>query len=135
MLDEPLGGAVWVAPGRWPVPLREQLPVMPTLLRVFGRHPWRALAGANAVERGHPSDPHWYLDYIGVASGGRNRGAGSALLRPMLERCDAERMPAYLNAGTQESRRLYERHGFHATAEIRLPFGGPSLWRMWREPR
>ena len=133
--DEPLGGTAWIAPGRLPLSTRDDLAMLPIELRVFGRHPRRALGGERAMERGHPHEPHWYLDYIGVEARGRNRGAGSALLRPMLERCDAGAVPAYLNAGSPESRRLYERHGFVAFAEFRLPFGGPPLWRMWREPR
>ena len=64
----------------------------------------------------------------------QGRGIGSALMGPVLERCDAERMPAYLNAGSARSRDLYARHGFEVTEEFRLPDGGPPLWRMWREP-
>src|SRR4051794_20781683 len=42
------GAAAWVAPGRWPFTTREQLPAMPTLLRVFGAHPLRAIRGIEA---------------------------------------------------------------------------------------
>jgi len=132
--DEPLGAALWVEPGRWPVPLRDELAMAPTLLRTFGRHPVRGIAGLRTVERGHPTDPHWFLDYIGVEAAARSRGTGSALIRPMLERCDVERVPACLNAGSERSRDLYSRHGFEVTQRIELPFGGPPLWRMWREP-
>ncbi len=48
------------------------------------------------------------------------------------DRCEAERTPAYLNAGSPRGRDLYLRHGFGVIAELRLPFGGP--WRMWRAP-
>jgi len=44
----------------------------------------------------------------------------------------AERRPAYLHAGSPRNRDLYLRHGFRLTAEVRHPFGGPPLWRMWR---
>lgn len=132
--DDPVGAAVWVAPLRWPLRPDEQRPVLTTLLRTFGRHPLRALAGVRAIERGHPSEPHWYLDYLGVDPAAHGRGTGSALMRPVLERCDRERLPAYLNAGSPRSRDLYLRHGFEVTEEFRLPFGGPPLWRMWRPP-
>jgi ribosomal protein S18 acetylase RimI-like enzyme len=132
--DEPVGAAVWAPPGSWPLPGREQLRLLPTELRVFGRHPLRAIAGQRVLERGHPHEPHWFLDWIGVAAAGRSRGAGSALMRPRLERCDAEGHPAYLNAGSPRSRDLYLRHGFEVTEEFRLPFEGPPLWRMWRRP-
>jgi len=132
--DEPLGAALWVEPGSWPAPARTQLATAPALLRAFGPHPRRAIAGVRTIERGHPHEPHWYLDYIGVEPAARSRGTGAALLAPMLERCDAERVPAYLNAGSSRSRDLYARHGFEVTQRYELPFGGPPLWRMWREP-
>jgi GNAT superfamily N-acetyltransferase len=130
--EEPFGTALWVAPGCFPLPLRTQLAVLPTALQVFGRHPRRSVGGLLAIDRHHPHEPHWYLDYIAVDPDSRSRGAGSALLAPMLARCDTERKPAYLNAGSPRSRDLYARHGFRTLSEFRLPFGGPSLWRMWR---
>jgi GNAT superfamily N-acetyltransferase len=128
------GAAAWVAPGRWPFPARSQAGVLPALLRVFGRHPVRSLRGVAAIEAGHPHEPHWYLDYIGVEPAGHGRGTGTALLAPVLARCDADGVPAYLNAGSPRSRDLYARHGFEVLAQFDLPDGGPPLWRMWRRP-
>lgn len=133
--DEPAGAALWAPPGRFPFSTREQAPTLPTLLRVFGRRPIRAFAGNHAITKGHPHEPHWHLEYIGVEAAGQGRGAGTALLAPMLEHCDAEREAAHLNAGSPQSKRLYERNGFVATEMFKLPVGGPPLWRMWREPR
>jgi GNAT superfamily N-acetyltransferase len=82
----------------------------------------------------HPRTPHYYLDSLGVEPEWQGRGLGSALMRPVLERCDRDQVPAYLNAGSPRSRELYLRHGFAVTEEFRLPEGGPALWRMWREP-
>jgi ribosomal protein S18 acetylase RimI-like enzyme len=132
--DDPLGAAAWVKPGAWPLPASVQLSLGPVLLRTFGRHPRRAIEAARSVERNHPEAPHWYLDYIGVAGSARGRGTGSALMRPVLDRCDAERKPAFLNAGSEASRDLYARHGFEVTERFALPRGGPPLWRMWRAP-
>jgi len=131
--EEPLGAALWVRPGRSPVTLRDELPVLPALLRTFGRRPVRAWRGLGAIERGHPSEPHWYLEYIGVSATARSRGAGSALLQAQLEQCDRDGSAAYLNAGSERSRDLYARHGFEVTERFELPDGGPPLWRMWRE--
>lgn len=132
--DDPPGAALWIAPGRWPLSAREQLAVAPTVARVFGRWPHRLAAGFLALERGHPHVPHWYLDYVGVQPGAQGRGAGSALIRPMLERCDRDGVPAFLNAGSPRSRDLYLRHGFEVRSRFQLPFRGPPLWRMWRVP-
>jgi GNAT superfamily N-acetyltransferase len=135
MSEDPVGAAAWVAPGRWPMSGRENAPITPTLMRTFGRHPLRALAGVHRIERDHPTEPHWYLDYIGVDPASHGGGTGTALLAPVLERCDRDGIGAYLNAGSPRSRELYRRHGFEVTEELRLPFGGPPLWRMWRTPR
>ena len=133
--DDRTAAALWVAPGAYPFRLREELRVLPNRLAVFGRWARRGIGGQRALDRHHPHEPpHWYLDYIGVAPDGQGRGTGSALLAPMLARCDMEGRGAYLNAGSPRSRDLYLRHGFHVRAELRLPFGGPPLWRMWRDP-
>jgi GNAT superfamily N-acetyltransferase len=129
------GGALWVPPGNWRLGVVDQVALLPGMLRVFGRGLGRAQRGLTVMESGHPRTAHYYLDSLGVEPRWQGRGLGSALMGPVLERCDAERMPAYLNAGSARSRDLYLRHGFHVTEEFRLPDGGPPLWRMWRDPR
>ena len=44
-------------------------------------------------------------------------------------------MPAYHEATSLRNRALYEQHGYVTQGEFTLPDGGPTLWRMWREPR
>ncbi|GGR19957.1 GNAT family N-acetyltransferase [Streptomyces netropsis] len=84
----------------------------------------------------HPMDrSHYYLPNIVAAPGRTGGGRGSALLKAVLERCDREGMPAYLEASNARSKALYERHGFVFTGRtVDLP-GGPPMWPMWREPR
>ena len=64
----------------------------------------------------------------------QGRGFGSHLMQPVLERCDADGTPAYLETDTERNVQLYERHGFKVTEEFPLPGGGPPVWLMWREP-
>jgi GNAT superfamily N-acetyltransferase len=133
--DAGTAAALWVAPGAYPFRRREELSVARARLAVFGRAPRRGIATQLAIDRHHPHDPpHRYLDYLGVEPAGQGRGLGSALLAPMLARCDVEGRGAYLNASSVRSRDLYARHGFAVRSERRLPFGGPPLWRMWRPP-
>ena len=133
--EDVTAAALWVAPGAYPFRLREELSIARARLEVFGRAPRRGLAALRALDRHHPHDPpHWYLDYLGVEPAGQGRGLGSALLEPLCARCDTERRGAYLNASSPRSRELYARHGFVVRSELRLPFGGPPVWRMWREP-
>ncbi|MFD3501039.1 GNAT family N-acetyltransferase [Streptomyces sp. NPDC058676] len=84
----------------------------------------------------HPSDrAHAYLWMIGVAPERQGEGLGTALIAPVLDRCDREGLPAYLEASNARSRKLYERLGFElADRPLDLP-EGPQMWPMWREPR
>jgi ribosomal protein S18 acetylase RimI-like enzyme len=105
--DDGSAAALWVAPGLYPFRLREELRVARARLEVFGRWPRRGIGAQLALDRHHPHDPpHWYLDYIGVEPAGQGRRLGSALLAPMLARCDTEGRGAYLNAGSPRSRDL-----------------------------
>jgi GNAT superfamily N-acetyltransferase len=65
----------------------------------------------------------------------QGRGIGSAFLQDMLQRADADGLPAYHEATSPRNRALYERHGYVNQGELVLPDGGPTLWRMWRDPR
>ena len=130
-----IGAALWMPPRAWHVGPLAQLRLAPGTIRALGGHSLRLVKALNFIERKHPRSPdHWYLPIIGVARAWQGRGFGSALLRPMLERCDRERMPAYLEASTPRNRALYERHGFQVMEECRYATDGPPLWTMWREP-
>ncbi len=84
----------------------------------------------------HPMDrSHYYLPVIVAAPGRRSQGRGRALLTPVLDRCDREGMPAYLEASNERSKALYERLGFVSTGTVVDLPGGPRMWPMWREPR
>jgi ribosomal protein S18 acetylase RimI-like enzyme len=133
--EDVTGGALWVPPGARTLTLGQQVRLLPAMMRVFGRGMSRAQRGLAVMDAGHPRKPHYYLDTLGVAPERQGRGIGSALMQPMLRRCDSERMPSYLNAGSWRSRDLYLRHGFQVMEEFSLPEDGPPLWRMWRDPQ
>ncbi|MCX4532721.1 GNAT family N-acetyltransferase [Streptomyces sp. NPDC002596] len=84
----------------------------------------------------HPHDrAHEYLLLIGVSPERQGEGIGAALMAEVLERCDRDGVPAYLEASSARSRRLYERLGFtFMGTTVDLP-DGPAMWPMWREPQ
>ena len=124
------GAALWAPPDRWEPSLREQLRLLPLLNR---RAPFVA-AGFARMERLHPREPHYYLSTLGVSPEAQGQGLGSRLMAPMLERCDREAVPAYLESSKERNLAFYGRHGFRVTREMRFP-RGPRLWLMWRDPR
>lgn len=81
----------------------------------------------------HPKRPHFYLHLLAARPRAQGCGYGSALLRVVLDRCDAEGIAAHLRATSAESRRLYERHGFVVREAVTVR-DSPPLWLMWREP-
>lgn len=79
----------------------------------------------------HPSESHWYLPLMGVDVTKQGCGYGSALLRHALERCELDRLPAYLEATNPRNKALYERHGFEAFGVIQTG-SSPPMWPMLR---
>ncbi len=129
------GVCVWLAPGGWHSSIAAQVRAMPAMLRALGPGNFlRLMRLLNLMESNHPHEDHYYLPAIGVATDWQGKGLGSALMGPMLERCDRERAPAYLEASSERSRDLYLRHGFEITGKLTCPDDGPPLWPMWRAP-
>jgi GNAT superfamily N-acetyltransferase len=128
------GVASWTPPGEGATGLAESLRLLPAMAAIWGRRLPRALRTLSYMESQFPEAPHWHLPFLGVVPESQGRGIGSALMQPILDRCDRDGTPAYLEASTTRSRALYLQHGFVVLDEMRLPGGGPPLWRMWREP-
>ena len=57
------------------------------------------------------------------------------MMRPVLERCDRDRVPAYLEASSPRNDALYQRHGFECLDPLVMPGNGPTMYPMWREPQ
>jgi GNAT superfamily N-acetyltransferase len=126
--------AVWTPPGHRSNDLREALAV-PRLALTFRRRSLAGLRFQAAMKRHHPREPHWYLAILGTDPSHQGRGLGSAVLQPMLDRCDDEGLPAYLESSKEANLAYYRRHGFEVTQEVRPVEGAPPIWLMWREPR
>jgi ribosomal protein S18 acetylase RimI-like enzyme len=127
--------ALWDPPGRWEQTPREQVAMIPAVIRAFRGRLGIARALAEEMKANHPEEPHWYLAMIGSDPVMRGGGLGNALMRSRLDRCDVEAAPAYLESSNPDNIGYYNRFGFEVTGEIAMPGGGPPLWPMWRAPR
>lgn len=135
MDDDGSGAAVWRGVDAWKVPTTDVVRSLPAMVRSFrGRAPL-ALQLLARMEKQHPSAPHYYLEFLGTRRDRQNKGIGTALLQPMLERCDAEGIAAYLESSNPRNVPFYARHGFREGEAITAPRGGPTLVTMWRDPR
>lgn len=100
---------------------------------VLGDEAERLMEVGTLLQEHHPQGPCAYLQLLGVTPERQGRGLGGLMLRGVLDDLDAAGTPAYLEATTHASRRLYARHGFSVVNEAAVP-GAPPLWPMWREP-
>lgn len=126
----PVGVLVAAPPGAFPFPAPPPGAQLRTLLvqglRVASR--WRDVF--EALERGRPSEEHWYLGLLGVDPRSQGAGVGTALLGHWLPQVDAEGHPAYLETDREENLRFYGRQGFGVVGEIDVL--GVRVWRLRR---
>ncbi len=127
------GASLELPPGAWKMPMGTQIAQGPAYARVFGTRLPVAIALITLMERRHLRESHLYIPYVGVASRAQGRGLGTALLQRTLDRCDQERLPAYLEATSERNVALYERLGFQHLGEFNLATS-PPLWPMRRPP-
>ncbi|WAC55751.1 GNAT family N-acetyltransferase [Gordonia sp. SL306] len=122
----PIGVAVWDAPGHRLTVTQQLGSVLGFVRALRGRIRYGSIL-EQEFGKVRPKEPHWYLGQVGAAVKGV--GVGSALLTTGLDRVDA---PAYLESSNEANIPLYERYGFVVTTEVTLPYGGPTVWPMYR---
>jgi GNAT superfamily N-acetyltransferase len=128
--------AIWKPPDKWKLGGVELLKQAPATLSILRGRVGVGLSALNAIEKRHPvTPPHWHLAVLGTEPEGQGKGKGSAVLQPVLDRCDREGEGAYLESSKERNVPFYERHGFRVTEELDLPKGGPRVWLMWRDPQ
>jgi GNAT superfamily N-acetyltransferase len=135
-LGRPRGLAGWLPPGSFPRPAREDAERAIRSIAALARTKNRLKAGRLLfeVDKRHIHEPHWYLALLATDPSAQGHGIGSALLTPVLERCDGEGIVAYLETQKEANVAWYGRAGFEVCDEIRLP-DTPPVWCLRREPR
>jgi GNAT superfamily N-acetyltransferase len=78
----------------------------------------------------------WYLFLLGVEPGRQRRGLGGALMRPVLERADKERVACYLETENQRNVAFYLKQGFELIVNGEEAGGsGVRFWTFRRTPK
>jgi ribosomal protein S18 acetylase RimI-like enzyme len=134
--DECVGGTLWLPSEKAKIGFAQQVSMLPNMIRAVSlRGVKRLMDFVDALDKVHPEERHYHLQFIGVDPEHRGKGLGSALMQPMLDRCDREGCGAYLENTREANLAFYQRHGFEVTGKINPGQGAPPLWLMWRDPQ
>ena len=131
------GVAAWLPPGRYPRGVRRETQYISRDMRSVVRLGGRFLPGTRCKPRCRRTHhrvevPHWYLMLLGADPVFRRQGAGTALLAPVLERCDRDGVPAYLETQKEENVAVVPPLRLRGVEEIEC--GAPPMWAMRCEP-
>lgn len=89
----------------------------------------------DSARRKHLNDqPHWYLHLLGVRPEAQGKGMSRAVLRPIFDAADRDRVPVFLETVPESNVAIYQKLGFKLLGYSELPGGVPN-WEMAREPR
>jgi ribosomal protein S18 acetylase RimI-like enzyme len=129
-----MGVAIWKPPAARPT-LNDRFQQVWTMLGTI-KLSRRALSKIRlfiTIEKAHPAQPHYYLSLLAVHPDMQGKGLGTALMQPILNICDREGIPAYLETETESNVRFYSKRGFKVLREITTSDGLSKVWTLWRE--
>lgn len=130
--DDGSSVAVWVPPGVEVVAGDGPVRFTPALV---AEGPLAAsISVFEFAERLHPPEPHWYLELLGTARERQGRGTGSALVRRILDRCDADGVPAWTWSSNPRNLPFYARLGFEVGGPVTVPGTPLVLHPVLRPP-
>ena len=90
----------------------------------------RVLRREKLLKSHHPMELFYHLWFIGVIPIQQNKGIGSKLLGEVLESCDVDRRPVYLETSVLRNIPWYQQHGFKTFHELSINY---TLYQMIRE--
>ncbi len=140
-IGEPLQGvAVWSFPNKpeasaSPKDLLTFLPVLFSPYPIGVRRARAVLGQIDTNHKKHASEPHFYLDNLGVLASARGKGLSSKLIRPFLQMADEQKVIAYTDTVTDVNVPLYQHFGFELVEENFIPSAGITTYALRRTPR
>jgi ribosomal protein S18 acetylase RimI-like enzyme len=137
---EPLQGVAY-----WKSPDQEGLSIsiksigkfIPLLVTPYPIGYLRARAVFRQIEAMHQkyaSDPHYYLDNLGVLPSAQGQAISSRLIRPFLKMADSQGVSCYTETVTSSNVALYEHFGFQCLEEHTVTGTGITVWALRRSP-
>lgn len=128
-----MAAAIIYPPGCYPLPWIDRWMIQLKSIIGNGLYDIRNwLKWLKEVEKYHPKEAHFYLEYLGVDPQHQGMRIGTSLLQHLTARADAEGVGCYLENASPRNLPFYQRAGFTILAQkeiIEIP-----TWFMWRPP-
>jgi GNAT superfamily N-acetyltransferase len=137
-VGEPLQGvAFWKFPNQdsLSISLKSLGKFLPILFTMYPIGYFRAKAIIDRIDALHAqyaSEPHFYLDNLGVLPSARGKGLSSKLIRPFLQMADEQKVVAYTDTVTQTNVPFYEHFGFQCVEESPVNGTGITVYALRR---
>ncbi len=93
-----------------------------------------AIRWAGVIKAQHANIAHWHLSPIATDPAQQGKGYAGTLIRAMLSRLDAERIPCFLETQTERNVPIYEHYGFQTVEKAVFPGSAVNHWAMLRMP-
>jgi ribosomal protein S18 acetylase RimI-like enzyme len=137
-VGEPLQGVAF-----WKFPNHDSLSVsinslgkfLPLLFTMYPMGYFRARAILERIDSLHQkyaSEPHFYLDNLGVIPSAQGRGISSKLIRPVLKMADEQKVIAYTDTVTGSNVALYQHFGFELIETSKVEGTGITVHALRR---
>ncbi|MFU8796912.1 MAG: GNAT family N-acetyltransferase [Dehalococcoidia bacterium] len=132
------GVAAWITSDHFPMTFWRILRSVPlSVLTSFGRGGASRMdypgGYIDAMHRRYAPFRHWFLLQIGVTPQMQGKGYAGKLMRPMLERMDADGLPCYTETMDQKNVTLYEHLGFRVMERLEIPRTDLTTWALLRD--
>jgi GNAT superfamily N-acetyltransferase len=136
--DDVAAVAAWEAPagaaGIPGVPADVAAAVAREVPRLHGDR-WPVVSATEAaVAAARPAGPHWWLAALATRPSARRQGLATAVLTPVLQRCDAEHLPAATEVHTWANVRWLRRFGFVVVETTDTADGELPVYVLVRQP-
>ena len=135
VVDGGRGGSIWSPPGVELFDDRSGQRVLAAMGEHLGAKAPERIEAMPTMQAMHPHDPpSFYRFSAAVDPEAQGRGLGAAMLREVLDVCDRQQFPAFLESSSPRNQSLYDRYSFEPIGTYTFP-DGPVTTAMWREPR
>jgi GNAT superfamily N-acetyltransferase len=126
-----VAAAVIYPPGTYPLSVIDEWLILLKSILGNGLYDIRGwLKWLNEVDKNHPAEAHYYLEYLGVEPGYQGKGFGSCILKHLIAKADELGVGCYLENANPRNVPFYQHFGFQIIREKEI-IGIPS-WFMWR---